>query len=286
MISRILGPRNSGEYTASAAAIESGGHAPRPSLSEISLLADQLRVLTFSDLRTRYGRGRWQLLKWLIDPFALVGVYLLLVTFIFYRRSHAIGLALACSIIPFQLITMTIANSLNSVQLRRSIIGNMKFARNLLPIATTLTETLGFAASLVLLALAMGVYGIAPTVSFFWLPVVLLETVVLGVAVAYPSTLIGVWAPDLRGLILSMVRAAYFLAPGLVTLAEIHGRTNTLVRLNPLTGLIEALRHAVLYRSSPPAWELLYPLASAIVLMLIFVPVYRREQRHFAKVLE
>ena len=251
----------------------------------VPLLADQLRALTLSDLRARYGRGRWQLVKWLIDPFALVGVYLLLVTFIFYRRPHAVGLALACSIIPFQLMTMTVSNSLNSVQIRRSIIANMRFARDLLPISTALTETLGFAASLVLLALTMAIYGIAPTVSILWLPIVLFETVLMGVAFAYPATLIGVWAPDLRGLILSLVRAAYFLAPGLVTLAEIHGTTNTLVRLNPLTGLIEALRHAVLYRSSPPAWELLYPLAVSVLLLLITVPIYRREQNHFAKLI-
>jgi lipopolysaccharide transport system permease protein len=246
---------------------------------------DQLRMLSSSDLRVRYGRGGWHFVKWLIDPFALVGVYLLLVTFIFYRRPYAVGLALACSIIPFQLLTMTVANSLGAVQLRQSIIANMRFPRILLPISTALTESLGFAASLVLLALMMAIYAIAPTVQILWLPLVLAITIVLAVAIAYPATLIGIWAPDLTGLVLSFVRAVYFLAPGLVTLAAIHGRTNTLVRLNPLTGLIEALRHAVLYRSRPPAWELIYPFAFAVLVLLIFVPIYRREQRSFAKVL-
>jgi len=255
-----------------------------PPPRSLLLALDQLWVLTSSDLRARYGRGGWRFLKWLIDPFALVGVYLLLVTFILYRRSHAIGLALACSIIPFQLITMTVSNSLSAVILRGSIIQNMSFRRMLLPVATALTETLGFAASLVLLALTMAVYAIGPTVSALWLVPVLAVTVLLGVALAYPATLIGIWAPDLQGLVLSVVRTTYFIAPGLVTLAEIHGRTNTLVRLNPLTGLIEGLRHAVLYRSAPPAWELLYPMAVAVLILLIFVPIYAREQRHFAKV--
>lgn len=255
-------------------------------LRELSRSVEQLRVLTYSDLRARYGRGRWQLVKWLVDPFALVGVYMLLVTFIFYRRPYGVGLALACSIIPFQLITMTVANSLSAVQLRGSIIANLRFPRILLPISTTLTETLGFAASLVLLVMMMAIYGIAPTISILWLPLVLANTVLFGIAVAYPTTLIGVWAPDMRGLIQSLVRAAYFVGPGLVTLAAIHGRTNTLIRFNPLTGLIEGLRHAVLYRSAPPAWELLYPLAFSALLLLIFVPIYRREQDHFAKVVE
>jgi ABC-type polysaccharide/polyol phosphate export permease len=247
---------------------------------------DQLRALTVSDLRTRYGRGGWQPIKWLIDPFALVGVYLLLVRFIFYRTPHAIGLSLACSIIPFQLVTMTISSSLNAVQLRRSILANMPFRRLLLPVSTTVTEALGFGASLLLLALMMALYGVAPSLSILWLPVALAETIAFSVAVAFPATLIGIWAPDLRGLMLSAVRAAYFLAPGLVTLSSIHGSTNELVRVNPLTGLFESFRHAVLYRSPPAAWELVVPLAATALILAIFVPIYRREQPHFAKVIE
>jgi homopolymeric O-antigen transport system permease protein len=249
-------------------------------------ILEQLRVLTASDLRVRYGRGGWHFLKWLIDPFALTGVYMLMVVFIFYRRGYATGLSLACSIIPFQLVTMTVANSLGVVQMRRSIIANMRFRRALLPISAALTEAVGFGASLTLLALMMAIYGIAPTAAIVWLPIALTLTLVFGIAVAYPVALIGVWAPDLRPLMMSLVRMAYYLAPGLVVLAAIQGRTNDLVRANPLTGLFEAMRHAVLYRSSPPAWELLYPLGVAVVLLIVFVPIYLREQRHFAKVLE
>ena len=42
-----------------------------------------------SDLRARYGRGRLRLLKWLLDPFALVGVYLLLAAFVLDRQDGA-----------------------------------------------------------------------------------------------------------------------------------------------------------------------------------------------------
>lgn len=263
-----------------------GGRTRADSVRAWGIALEQLAVLTASDLRSRYGRGRWQLVKWLIDPFALVGVYLLMVRFIFYRRPPDIGLSLACSIIPFQLVTMTAQSGMESIRARQSILANMQFRRLLLPISTALTEACGFAASLALLALMMALYGVAPGLAFLWLPAVLAVTLLFGIAISYPVTLIGVWATDLRGLIMSAIRAAYYLAPGLVTLAAIHGRTNTLVRVNPLTGLFEALRHAVLYRTSPPAWELVVPTAFSLVLLAVFVPIYQREQRHFAKVLE
>src|SRR3712207_7638393 len=54
----------------------------------------------FRSLRLRYGRGRAQLVKWLIDPFALVGVFLLLVVFVLDRDDPAPALSLACAVVP------------------------------------------------------------------------------------------------------------------------------------------------------------------------------------------
>ena len=42
----------------------------------------------------------------------------------------------------------------------------------------------------------------------------------------------------------------------------------------------------LLYGESPPAWTILYPLAFSLVLVAMFLPIFIREQRHFAKVVE
>lgn len=246
---------------------------------------DELLALTASDLRARYGRGGWRPVKWIVDPFALVGVYLLLVSFIFYRRPEASGLSIACAVVPFQLISMTVGNSMDALRMRQSIISNMRFPRTLLPPATALTEALGFAASLLLLALLMAVYDIGPTMHLLWLPLILGITLTLAAAVAYPAMLISVWAPDIRGLVMSAVRAAFFLGPGLVPLSRIDGVTRDLVRINPLSGLFEAMRHSLLYGDAPPLWTLAVPLAAAALILVLFVPLYRREARHLAKLI-
>ena len=54
--------------------------------------------------------------------------------------------------------------------------------------------------------------------------------------------------------------------------------------MNPLTGLFEAYRATLLFGEPPAPWQLLYPLAVAIALLVVSLPVYIREQRHFAKV--
>jgi lipopolysaccharide transport system permease protein len=246
---------------------------------------DVLLALTASDLRSRYGRGPWQLLKWVLDPFALVGVYLLLVAFVLDRGGRAPGLSLACAVVPFQLVMMAVVNGSNAVTQRRSIILNMGFPRVLIPLAGALTETVAFGGSLLLLALTMAVYEIAPTAAVVWLPVVIAVNVVLAVACAYGAALVGLWFADLRPFLVSVVRAMFFLAPGLVPLSEVGGRADELLRVNPLTGLFEAYRSVLLDGERPAAWQLLFPLAAAALLLAVFVPVVVREQRQFAKVL-
>lgn len=240
--------------------------------------------LTESDLRARYGRGPWRVAKWLADPFALVGVYALLMTFVIDRGGRAPGLSLACAVIPFQLVMASVVNSMSVVYLRAPIILNMSFRRILLPVSATLTETLAFAASLVLVPLMMVVHGVPPTASLGWFPLVVVTNVLFALGCAYPASLFGLWAPEVRPLAVSFVRAMFFLSPALVPLAEIGGRANELVRLNPLTGLFEAYRATLLFGEPPAPWQLLYPLAVAIALLVVSLPVYIREQRHFAKV--
>lgn len=246
---------------------------------------DVLVALTESDLRARYGRGGFRLVKWLLDPFALVGVYLLLVSFVIYRPGIATGLSLACAVIPFQLIMLAVTNGLGSVAFRSSIILNMGFRRTLIPLAGALTESAAFASSLLLVVLMMAAYGIAPTLAVLWLPLVLGANVLLAVASAYGASIFGLWYPDLRALAISAVRALFFLAPGLVALADIQGRAHDLLKLNPLTGLFEAYRAVFLYGHAPSAWQILYPICGAVALLAVFLPVYTREQRQFAKVL-
>ena len=83
----------------------------------------------------------------------------------------------------------------------------------------------------------------------------------------------------------SLVRTLFFLAPGLIALDQITGTARDLLPFNPLTGIFESYRDALLYGESPAAWELLVPLAAAGLLLAIALPVYRREQGHLAKLI-
>ena len=244
--------------------------------------ADILVALARSDLRIRYGRGAWQVVKWVADPFALVGVYILL-RVILNRQGEAVALTLACSVVPFQIVLLSCTSALTAVSLREPILLNMRFDRMLIPPASVLTESLAFAASFLMFPIAMAFYGIGPTWALLWLPVVIAATLLLSLGAAWPAALVGVWFPSITVFAGQALRIVYFASPGLVALSEISPGVREWMVWNPLTGLFESFRAVFLYGESPSFWELAYPALVGIVLIAMFVPVYRREQRHFAK---
>jgi lipopolysaccharide transport system permease protein len=223
--------------------------------------------------------------KWLLDPFALVGVYLALVTIVLDRGGRAPGLSLACAVVPFQLTIAAAINAMGAVGMRYSIVLNMTFDRLLIPLSAVLTELVAFAASLLLLAGMMAVYGVAPTLAVLWLPVLVVLTALVAAALAYPASLLGVWMPELRPLAVSLLRTLFFLAPGLVALSQVSGDAAGWLKVNPLTGIFEGFRSVLIDGRSPAPWMLAIPAAFALVALALVVPLYRREQPHLAKLL-
>lgn len=243
-------------------------------------------ALTESDLKARYGRGGWRIAKWLLDPFAALGVYLILVSVVLDRPGPALGLSIACAVVPFQLVVMVVTSSMRAVQLRKSLILNTRFDRQLIPAATVLTETVAFGGALGLLALMMAVSGVTPTLHALWLLAFVPLTVLLSLALAYPATLVGIWFRELSVFATSFVRTLFFVAPGLVALDTIPDGVATWLKLNPLSGLFEGYRSALLYGETPAAWQLAVPLAYTVGLLAIFVPLFGREQAQFARIVD
>jgi ABC-type polysaccharide/polyol phosphate export permease len=256
----------------------------RAAVRSLRRAADLLRALTEADLRFRYGRGPGRLLRWILEPFALVGVYLLLVTFVLDRPGRAPGLSLAAAIIPFQLVMATVANAMEAVDIRKPILLNMRFERKLIPLSSTFTESTAFGASFLLIVVMMVAYGVGPTAALAWLPLIVLVNLYLAAAGAYAASLLGLWLHELKPFLLSFVRMLFFLGPGLVPLAATGSGAQEVLRFNPLSGMFEAYRSVFLHGEAPAAWELLYPFAIATAILLVFVPIYRSEQREFAKV--
>jgi homopolymeric O-antigen transport system permease protein len=279
--------RMSSEQTAVGRAHLSSRYGRRliDSARNVPRTVDLLRALTEADLRFRYGRGPLRFLRWLVEPFALVGVYLILMTFVLRRPGEAPGLSLAAAIVPFQLVIATMTNAMVALDIRKPILLNMSFKRAVIPVSSALTESMSFSASFLLFPVMMIAYRVTPTLALLWLPLVIIVTLYVAVSAAYAACLLAVWLHELRPFLLSFVRMLFFLGPGLVPLSQTSADVRKILELNPFSGLFELYRDVFLTGETPAAWEFLYPIGIASVLLAVFVPLFRAEQRQFAKVL-
>jgi lipopolysaccharide transport system permease protein len=279
--------RMSSEQTAVGRAPLSSRYGRRliDSARDVPRTLDLLRTLTEADLRFRYGRGPLRFLRWLVEPFALVGVYLILMTFVLQRPGEAPGLSLAAAIVPFQLVIATMTNAMVALDIRKPILLNMSFKRAVIPVSSALTESMSFSASFLLFPVMMIAYRVAPTPALLWLPLVILVTLYVAVSAAYAACLLAVWLHELRPFLLSFVRMLFFLGPGLVPLSQTSADVRRILEFNPFSGLFELYRDVFLTGETPAAWEFLYPIGIASVLLAVFVPLFLAEQRQFAKVL-
>lgn len=256
----------------------------RMAARSIRRTADLLRALTEADLRYRYGRGPGRFLRWLLEPFALLGVYLLLITFVLDRPGTAPGLSLAAAIVPFQFVIATVTNAMQAIDIRRPILLNMRFERKVIPLSSMFTESAAFSASFLLFVVTMAAYHVAPTSALAWLPLIVLVNLYLATAGAYAASLLGLWLHELKPFLLSFVRMLFFLGPGLVPLAAANSSSRQILQFNPLAGLFEAYRSVFLDGHAPETWMLVNPFVIGTAILLVFVPIYRSEQREFAKV--
>ena len=257
----------------------SGSHSR---LGRLRRRADVLVALTRSDLKIRYGRGYWQLVNWFVNPFAQVGIYVLL-RLVLSREARTAPLSVACAVVPFQILVLTVESSMSAVSLREPVLLNRWFDRVLMAPSTVMTESVAFGASFALFPITMVIGGVAPGWHLLWLPVVMAVNLLLALGLAWPATLLGTWYPSLRVIASQVVRILFFAASGIIALREMSPDVARWVRLNPLTGLFESYRRTLLYNEPLSLAEIGYPAAVGLALTLLFAPVFRREQRHFAK---
>ena len=129
-------------------------------------------------------------------------------------------------------------------------------------------------------------YGVAPTPAILLYPFVLALNMLLALALAFPISLIGLWFRELRVFVVELRPRDVLPRAGPRAPLRGLGDGGALARLNPLTGLFESYRAVFLYGDVPQAIDVLVPLLFSVVLLALTVPVYRREQGQFAKVVE
>jgi lipopolysaccharide transport system permease protein len=187
-------------------------------------------------------------------------------------------------LVPWTLFSASLAAASNSMVNSAGIITKVYFPRLLLPFSAVGSFLIDFVIAMVVLGLIMLYYGVMPSVAIVWLPLLTLFALVTALGVGTWLAAINVRYRDVKYAVPFLVQAWMFASPVIYTSGLIPKGWQWLYALNPMTGVLEGFRWALL--GGPRPDELIFVSATASVLVFVSSLVYfRHAEQTFADVI-
>ncbi|MFA5891130.1 MAG: hypothetical protein WDA27_09305 [Actinomycetota bacterium] len=246
-----------------------------------------IRVLAGRELKSSYEMNVVGFAWWLMEPLSLTAVYYFLINVLRGGTStpRAQVLQVLVAVLPYKWLASSLIGSMGVVRANSNLVTDLYFPRALLPITEIAVGLAHFLVGLLVIPLFMIALGIAPSWSILALPLVVFVQSVLILGLAYPMSVWGLNYRNLPGLTVNLLRLWFYLSPGLYTLDSLHVEwARRLMHLNPLTGLFESYRGAVV-TGSIPVWDLLYSFVFGGIFVVAGGFYFTRREPHFGKML-
>jgi lipopolysaccharide transport system permease protein len=263
----------------------------RPKKGWISLgLADLWRYrelaffLTWRDISVRYKQtvlgAAWALLQ----PFFTMIIFS--VVFGMFGKLPSEGLPYPIftytALLPWQLFAYSLTESGNSLVANQNLITKVYFPRVVIPISATLGGLLDFAIAFVLLMGMMMFYGVRPTSAVWTLPLFLLLALITALGAGLWLSALNVEYRDVRYTIPFLTQFWMYASPVAYSSTLIPERWRALYGLNPMAGVVEGFRWALLGTGKAPGPLLAVSVAVSILLLVTGLMYFRRMERTFA----
>lgn len=186
------------------------------------------------------------------------------------------------ALLPWGLFANALQRSGTSLVGSAHLITKIYFPRLIIPISAVVGGIVDFAISFVILLLMMAYYKVYPTWNMLWVIPLTLLTLITALAVGLWLSALNVRYRDVQQMIPFLVQAWMYASPVAYSAKMITERTWQLIYgLNPLTGIIQGFRWALL--GGTPPGELMW--ISSTVMVILFVSglyYFRRMEKTFA----
>ena len=255
-------------------------------LSELWANRELMFFLVWRDLKVRYRQTAFGALWAVLQP-----VLLMLIFTVTVGRIAGVGpagvpypLYAFAGLVPWTLFASSLTGASNSLVMSQGIITKVYFPRLLLPMAAMGSFIVDFLISIVVLVVVMVYFNVTPSIEVLWLPVFTLLTIVTAMGVGNWLAAINVRYRDVKYVVPFLVQAWMFASPVIYTSSLIPPRWQWLYALNPMTGVLEGFRWALIGGEVPG--QTIFISAAASVLVLIGSVVYfRHVEQTFADVI-
>lgn len=187
-----------------------------------------------------------------------------------------------CGLLPWQLFAYSLTESSNSLVANQNLLTKVYFPRLVIPISVVLASLVDFSIAGALLALLMVYYDAALTPAVFLLPGFVLMAIGLSLGVGLWLSALNIRYRDVRYVVPFLTQFWLFATPVVYPASLVPARWQALYGLNPMAGVVEGFRWALL-GTPPPSGSLLLVSICVTVLLLVTGALYfRRTESTFA----
>ena len=258
----------------------------RLDLRECWRYRELLYFLAWRDLKVRYKQtvigAAWAILQ----PLLTMVVFSMIFGTFLSVPSEGVPYPLFsyAGLLPWNFFAGALTRSGNSLVIDANLISKVYFPRLILPTSAVLSLLLDYADAFIILLLKMYIYGIVPGIAVVTLPLFLLLSVATALASGFWLSAANIKYRDVAYVIPFLTQFWLFLTPVVYPTSIIPDRWRLLYGLNPMVGVVEGFRWALLGQQEL-AWDLL-AVTTIVVLALLISGLYyfRRMEHEFADI--
>jgi lipopolysaccharide transport system permease protein len=256
-------------------------------LREVWAYRELLYFLTWRDIKVRYKQTVLGATWAIIQPFMTMVVFTLFFGGLAKVPSDNIPYYLFAytALVPWQFFANGMGMSANSLVGSANLLTKIYFPRLIIPIATVLAGVVDFVLAFIVLIIMLLLAGQIPTVNVVFLPFFLLLAFVTALAVGLWLSAMNVQFRDVRYVIPFLTQFWLFITPiaypgSLIENEFLRG----IYGLNPMAGVVEGFRWALLGVANPPVATMLVSTVAAFLLLVTGAFYFRRMEKTFADV--
>lgn len=255
-------------------------------LKELRDYSDLFFFLVWRGIKARYAQSAIGIGWAVIQPLASMVVF----TVIFGRlvgvssdgEPYAIFAFVA--LVPWTYFSNALTQATLSLSADANIISKIYFPRMIVPLSAVAARLVDFAIALVLLVVLLLAFGEVPNAGILVLPLLIAMMILTAAGLGLWLTALSIQYRDVNHAATFMVQLLMYAAPVVYPASLVPERFQLLYALNPMVGVIEGFRAALLGSRAMP-WDLIgIGLAVTAVVALGGMFYFRRKEHIFADV--
>lgn len=242
-----------------------------------------LRIQLRQELQLRYVGSVAGVYWSVINPLVQVAIYVILVTFILKARISATSggkfdyaIFVLAGMCPWLAIQDGLSNSASSLTRHASIVKNVVFPLELLPTTAVVASLAPLLVSLLTLGFLLGVSGRTVGVSIVTLPLLMAVQLLFTLGFALFLSIATAFLRDLQFILPVAFQVVLLFTPILYLAADVPHPIAEIMRVNPLTYIVEGYREVFYDNGWPSALGLAYTTLFSLGLVALGLGVFRR----------